>query len=80
MAPARSPASTPLLALDVAHVRPYTDGGAHALPNGLLMRADSHRLVRRRLRHRHARLHRSARNGSPRVLTSVSARRSVRVR
>jgi len=44
MAPARSPASTPLLALDVAHVRPYTDGGAHALPNGLLMRADIHRL------------------------------------
>jgi len=25
-------------------VRPYADGGAHALPNGLLLRADIHRL------------------------------------
>jgi putative restriction endonuclease len=45
-----------LPALEAAHVRPYADGGAHALPNGLLLRADIHRLVRRRLRHRHARL------------------------
>ena len=45
-----------LPALEAAHVRPYADGGGHALPNGLLLRADIHRLVRRRLRHRHARL------------------------
>jgi putative restriction endonuclease len=45
-----------LPALEAAHVRRYADGGAHALPNGLLLRADIHRLVRRRLRHRHARL------------------------
>jgi putative restriction endonuclease len=25
-------------------VRPYSDGGLHALPNGLLLRADIHRL------------------------------------
>ena len=31
-------------ALEAAHVRPYADGGAHALPNGLLLRADVHRL------------------------------------
>ena len=45
-----------LPALEAAHVRPYADGGEHALPNGLLLRADIHCLVRRRLRHRHARL------------------------
>ena len=28
-------------ALEAAHVRPYADGGEHALPNGLLLRADS---------------------------------------
>jgi putative restriction endonuclease len=33
-----------LPALEAAHVRPYADGGAHALPNGLLLRADVHRL------------------------------------
>jgi len=44
-----------LPALEAAHVRPYADGGGHALPNGLLLRADIHRLVRRRLRHGHAR-------------------------
>ena len=33
-----------LPALEAAHVRPYADGGAHALPNGLLLRADIHRL------------------------------------
>jgi len=44
-----------LPALEAAHVLPYADGGEHALPNGLLLRADIHRLVRRRLRHRHAR-------------------------
>jgi hypothetical protein len=44
-----------LPALETAHLRPYADGGEHALPNGLLLRADIHRLVRRRLRHRYAR-------------------------
>jgi len=33
-----------LPALEAAHVRPYADGGMHALPNGLLLRADIHRL------------------------------------
>ena len=33
-----------LPALEAAHVRPYADGGVHALPNGLLLRADIHRL------------------------------------
>jgi putative restriction endonuclease len=33
-----------LPALEAAHVRPDADGGAHALPNGLLLRADIHRL------------------------------------
>jgi putative restriction endonuclease len=33
-----------LPALEAAHVRPYADGGEHALPNGLLLRADIHRL------------------------------------
>jgi len=33
-----------LPALGAAHVRPYADGGTHALPNGLLLRADIHRL------------------------------------
>jgi putative restriction endonuclease len=33
-----------LPALEAAHVRPYADGGAHVLPNGLLLRADIHRL------------------------------------
>ena len=33
-----------LPALEAAHVRPYADGGAHALPNRLLLRADIHRL------------------------------------
>jgi len=33
-----------LPALEAAHVRPYADGGTHALPNGLLLRADIHRL------------------------------------
>src|SRR5665648_382031 len=31
-----------LPALEAAHVRPYADGGEHALPNGLLLRADIH--------------------------------------
>jgi len=44
-----------LPALEAGHVRPYADGGEQALPNGLLLRADIHRLVRRRLCHRHAR-------------------------
>jgi len=33
-----------LPALEAAHVRPFADGGAHALPNGLLLRADIHHL------------------------------------
>ncbi len=33
-----------LPALEAAHVRPYAEGGEHALPNGLLLRADIHRL------------------------------------
>jgi len=33
-----------LPALEAAHVRPYADGGVHALPNGLQLRADIHRL------------------------------------
>ena len=33
-----------LPAFEAAHVRPYADGGEHALPNGLLLRADIHRL------------------------------------
>jgi len=33
-----------LPALEAAHVRPYAEGGAHVLPNGLLLRADIHRL------------------------------------
>src|SRR5665647_1354664 len=33
-----------LPALEAAHLRPYADGGEHALPNGLLLRADIHRL------------------------------------
>jgi hypothetical protein len=44
-----------LPALEAAHLRPYADGGERALSNGLLLRADIHRLVRRRLRHRYAR-------------------------
>ena len=31
-------------ALEAAHVRPYADGGEYALSNGLLLRADIHRL------------------------------------
>jgi putative restriction endonuclease len=30
--------------LEAAHIRPYTSGGEHALANGLLLRADLHRL------------------------------------
>ena len=33
-----------LPALDAAHITPYSDGGNHALDNGLLLRADVHRL------------------------------------
>lgn len=31
--------------LEAAHIRPYSEGGEHALPNGLLLRADLHRLL-----------------------------------
>ncbi|MCX5787375.1 MAG: HNH endonuclease [Elusimicrobia bacterium] len=30
--------------LDAAHIRPYADGGAHKISNGLLLRSDIHRL------------------------------------
>jgi putative restriction endonuclease len=33
-----------LPALEAAHIRPYGDGGAHEIPNGLLLRSDIHRL------------------------------------
>lgn len=44
---ARSCAATgehSLPVLDAAHIRPFADGGAHEIPNGLLLRADLHRL------------------------------------
>ena len=31
-------------ALDAAHIRPYGEGGPHDVSNGLLLRADVHRL------------------------------------
>jgi len=31
-------------ALEAAHIQPYTEGGPHEIPNGLLLRADLHRL------------------------------------
>lgn len=33
-----------LPALEAAHIRPYSEGGAHDISNGLLLRADLHRL------------------------------------
>ena len=33
-----------LPALDAAHIRPYADGGEHAVENGVLLRSDIHRL------------------------------------
>jgi putative restriction endonuclease len=33
-----------LPALEAAHIRPYADGGEHAISNGLLLRSDIHRL------------------------------------
>lgn len=33
-----------LPALDAAHIKPYADQGPHEIPNGLLLRADLHRL------------------------------------
>jgi putative restriction endonuclease len=33
-----------LLALEAAHIVPYAEEGAHEVPNGLLLRADFHRL------------------------------------
>jgi putative restriction endonuclease len=33
--------------LDAAHIRPYADGGEHRTSNGLLLRADLHRLFDR---------------------------------
>ncbi len=34
-----------LPALEAAHIRPYADSGPHEIPNGLLLRADLHRLL-----------------------------------
>jgi putative restriction endonuclease len=31
-------------ALEAAHIRPFSDGGAHEVPNGLPLRRDLHRL------------------------------------
>jgi putative restriction endonuclease len=31
-------------ALEAAHIRPYSEGGGHELPNGLVLRRDIHRL------------------------------------
>jgi len=45
---------------EAAHVHPYADGGEHALPNGLLLRADIHRLYDAGYVRRHARLAASA--------------------
>ncbi len=36
-----------LPALEAAHIRPYADGGEHAVRNGLLLRSDLHRLFDR---------------------------------
>jgi putative restriction endonuclease len=36
-----------LPALEAAHIRPYGDHGPHAIPNGLLLRSDLHRLFDR---------------------------------
>lgn len=36
-----------LPALEASHIRPYAAGGEHALPNGLLLRSDLHRLFDR---------------------------------
>jgi putative restriction endonuclease len=33
-----------LPALEAAHIRPFADGGPHAVSNGLLLRSDIHRL------------------------------------
>ena len=33
-----------MLALDAAHIRPYGEGGAHEVSNGLLLRSDIHNL------------------------------------
>ena len=33
-----------LPALEAAHIRPYAEGGEHAISNGLLLRSDIHRL------------------------------------
>lgn len=33
-----------LVVLDAAHIRPYGEGGDHAVPNGILLRSDIHRL------------------------------------
>jgi putative restriction endonuclease len=30
--------------LDAAHIKPYSEGGEHAVENGLLLRTDIHKL------------------------------------
>ena len=47
IARARSRARHSLPALEAAHILPYALGGPHALSNGLLLRADLHRLFER---------------------------------
>jgi len=44
-----------LPALDAAHIRPYSEGGQHAVVNGLLLRRDIHCLFRSGLRHNNTR-------------------------
>ncbi len=34
-----------LPALDAAHIKPYSQGGDHAIKNGLLLRSDVHKLL-----------------------------------
>ncbi|PSO48774.1 MAG: hypothetical protein BRC33_08750 [Cyanobacteria bacterium SW_9_44_58] len=36
-----------LPALDAAHIKPYAQSGSHTISNGLLLRADLHRLFDR---------------------------------
>lgn len=40
-------ASATFPSLEAAHIRPFADGGAHAVSNGLLLRTDVHRLYDR---------------------------------
>jgi len=46
-----------LPALEAAHIRPFAKEGPHEVRNGLLLRADIHRLFEQGIRHRYTRLH-----------------------